>query len=126
MFDFQEKKRVRKALYSKPVLIGLVLALAGLAHATWGVYGKYLDTSRNEALAEKDEATLKARAEALQANIARLSTRQGKEEEIRTKYGFTKDGEGVIVIVDATTSVHASTTEKSALKSFLEAMKSIF
>jgi cell division protein FtsB len=126
MLDFQEKKRIRRAAYSWPTLIGLVAVLGLLVNATWGVYGKYLDTSRNEALAEKDEVTLRARAEALSANIARLSTEQGKEEEIRNKYGFTKPGEGVIVIVDEEASSTSTSTPESSWSSFWEAVKGIF
>lgn len=126
MFDFQERKRIRRVVYSRPMLAVLVLAFVLLAHATWGVYLKYRSTATNEALAKKDEATLRARADVLAATVARLSTAQGKEEEIRTKYGFTKAGEGVIVIVDPTSTVPISSPQESMWSKFLKAMAHFF
>ena|SRR5258708_2647871 len=126
MLDFQEKKRVRRALYS-PLALAVLVGLLGLmGHATWSVYGKYRDTAANKATAEKQKVSLQARAQSLTADIARLSTDAGKEEEIRTKYGFTKAGEGVIVIVDDTSAKGATSTPVSGWSHFWQMIKSIF
>jgi cell division protein FtsB len=109
MHEFQAKKKVRKVLYSKPVVAFMILILAFMAHATWSVYTKEQESAANAAQAARELDRMKEREATLHSEIARLSTDQGIEEEIRAKYSVSKPGEQVLVIVE---EEKATTTEE--------------
>ena len=100
MLEFQAKKRFRKVLFSKGVIIAIVILGAFMARATWNVYKKERASSANAFEAEKELNKLHDRQLLLNFEISRLSTDQGIEEEIRSKYSVIKPGENMLVIVD--------------------------
>ena len=51
----------------------------------------------------------------LNSEINRLSTDEGVEEEIRSKYSVAKPGEELIVIVGTTSTTSATTTKGESL-----------
>jgi cell division protein FtsB len=100
MLDFEEKRIFKKIIYSKISLIFLFILFLFIAK---GVYGAYLDKkmteeNRNTALKELNE--LENRKNNLKLEIERLNTEEGKEQEIRDKFGLVKTGEQMIMIVD--------------------------
>ena len=100
MFDFYERRRIKRWLYSWPFLIVLIVASGSLLNGVWGVYQQERQTriNRNQRLTHLEE--LKIREGALKEEIDRLNTGRGIEEEIRQKFEVAKEGERVIVIVD--------------------------
>lgn len=100
MMEFQEKRRVKKALYSKITLVLLLFLLFIILRGVWGVYQKQKYTKDNLEKVEDNLAELKEREERLSAEIDWLKTENGMEQEIREKYGLVKPGEEVIIIVD--------------------------
>ena len=100
MFDFHEKRRFRRLLYSKVTLIILGLIVIWLFFVVGNMYKKERDTrlKRIEQVEVLDE--LKERETALQEEIDRLSTEKGIEAEIRSKFEVGKEGEKVIIIVN--------------------------
>ena len=100
MRELREKRRVQRTLYSKVIIGILVVALFFVLSATWGVYGKYLETKENRDIAEQELLKFEERERNIKDEIARLKTERGVEEDIREKFGFVKEGEGVIVIVE--------------------------
>lgn len=100
MRDFKRKKGMHKFMESKLVLFllgGIIILFA------WNVFsfiGKMRDTARNKNIAEKKVIELKQMKQELSDNIASLNTEKGQEESIRDKFGFAKEGEEVIVIVE--------------------------
>src|SRR3989338_2688583 len=100
MLDIRERTRLRRFLYAKPTIIALVLVVVLLFRGVWGVYQKSA-----EAVAKRDKATaeladLAAREKELHEGIARLSTGEGVEAEIRDRFMVAKEGEKVMLIVD--------------------------
>lgn len=100
MREFQERKKLRKILYSKKILALLLIVLALLIYSTAKIYFK----SRN-ALSKSEEtrlelAELEQRKAELEKEILRLQTPLGEEEEIRRKFSVSRPEEKILVIVD--------------------------
>ena len=102
MLEFQEKRKLRQFMYSKPVLIGLLLLVAVVGKSTWSVYQKAQESAANLQEASKQLQVVADRQSALQAQVERLSTKRGIEEEVRSKFQVAKKGEEVAVIVSVT------------------------
>ena len=100
MREFKEKRKIRKLLYSQITIGFLFIALFLTTSATWSLYGKYRETKENTGNALQELSKLQEREMVIREDIERLNSPRGVEEEIREKFGFTKEGEGVIVIVD--------------------------
>ncbi|MEK7555668.1 MAG: septum formation initiator family protein [Patescibacteria group bacterium] len=102
MLDFQQKKKLRKAMYSKVVLFILSIVALFLGNATWNVYQKYSEARQNEEIVSNEIQKLQERERDLSVDIARLNTERGVEEELRKRFGVAKKGEEVMVIVEPT------------------------
>lgn len=107
MLEFQAKKRFRKLFFSKGVIAAMIILVVLLSRATWNVFKKEQASAANTVEAARELAKLQNRQGLLTSEIGRLSTDEGVEEEIRSKYSVIKPGENMLVIVDknATTSV---------------------
>lgn len=98
--EFQEKKTVRKIIFSTPVLV--LLAILSL----WMVYGtvsalitlKNL-SQKNKELSAKIEDVKKQKAE-LEEKTLLLNTEYGIDLEARKEFNLKKPGEEVILFVD--------------------------
>jgi len=95
-------KPIRKSFLASPfILIGAVIILFFLANATWNISSR-LDLSEKKRLqAEAEMNRLVDHQDRLAAEVAFLSTEQGLQSELRTKYRAIKEGESVAVIVDS-------------------------
>ncbi len=95
---------MRQWFLSWPSLIILIILTFFLARGVWGVYVQERDTriTKNQRVAHLEE--LEGRESALQEELDRLDTERGVEEEIRRKFEVAREGEKVIVIVDAPTN----------------------
>ena len=103
----------RKALSSPLTLVGAVIILVILGRAAWNVHQKANMSSARLEQAQVELAKLTARRVDLSDKVASLSTPEGIETEMRTKYRAVRDGELVAVIVDdatTTLTVQASST----------------
>lgn len=101
MFDFHERRKLRNILYSKPILVILGIVFVLLIYSAWGSYQKEFETreKRDQRAAVLED--LQGRKAALEGELERLNTERGVEAEIRSKFEVAKEGEDVIVIVDA-------------------------
>jgi cell division protein FtsB len=90
-------KQISKSLI---VLVALIIVFILMARATWKMYEKSSASGERLAQAAAALADLNKRAEALSEKVAYLSTEQGIESEIRTKFRAAREGESVAVIVD--------------------------
>ena len=96
--DFRERTKLRRFLYSKPtILLVFILSLLSL-HGAWGMYQKSKDAIANRDKAVAETAALMAREKELHADINRLSSSRGQEEEIRNRFMVAKEGEKVIIV----------------------------
>ena len=128
MRELREKRRVQRTLYSKVIIGILVVALFFVLSATWGVYEKYRETKENRDIAEQELLKFEERERNIKDEIARLKTERGVEEEIREKFGFVKEGEGVIVIVEppVQSANEFGGQESSILGNVLRSIRGIF
>jgi cell division protein FtsB len=100
MLEFQEKRKIKKMIYSRLSVVLLLLVLLFVLKGVWGVYEKERLTRENLSRVQTELERLRERELYLSTGIERLKTPKGTEEEIRRKYGLVKPGEQVIVIVD--------------------------
>ena len=122
VFDFHEKRRLKGYLYSRTTAVVLLLLAIPLAVS---VYGRFV--AERKVAAKREEtvqelAALKERAAVLEAEVGRLKSERGIEEEIRDRYEVSKVGEKVVVILgDSATdapSTTATTTKDSEAGGF--------
>lgn len=99
MLEFQEKKQIRRLMYSKVTLVILLIILIFSLNSVWNVYKKYQITKINLDKTASTFAGLQDRKNVLLQEIDRLHSTDGQEEEIREKYGLVKPNEEVIIIV---------------------------
>ncbi len=99
---FERKRKLRKSIYSRPSIILLFLVTVFLATGLPGWYEKYSESAENRAQAERALAKLSEREIRLTEEIKALQTERGIEEEIRKKYGYAKEGEREIIVIDDT------------------------
>ncbi|MEX0932324.1 MAG: hypothetical protein WDZ61_00320 [Parcubacteria group bacterium] len=109
MKELQKKQRIRKMLYSLPVLILLLVVTGFLSQGALGVVGKQMESERHLEELEGKAAVLSARRAELEGNIRALETEDGVIEEIKGKFSVTEEGEYVAILVDEVRK--ASTTE---------------
>ncbi|PIQ35528.1 MAG: hypothetical protein COV32_01775 [Candidatus Yonathbacteria bacterium CG10_big_fil_rev_8_21_14_0_10_43_136] len=100
MIPFQERKKLRKILYSKISLVILAVMLFFVGKGAWGIHQKAQIAISERNIAQRSLLELEARTVELQASLIRLKSDIGVEEEIRQKYSVVRPGEEVVVIVD--------------------------
>lgn len=101
MLPFQERKKIRKFLYSKVTLFILFVLVSFLAQKGWVIHKK-AEIARAERIeAKKDLEDLQNRIQTLEASLAQLRSDKGIEQELRQKFTVARPGEEVVVVVDA-------------------------
>ncbi len=124
MVQNQSKNSLYKILYSKVMVIVLLLILALLSYSVFSLYKK-----RNEALTKAKSAQVeldrvKEKQEQIDSSLLKLSTPEGIEDAIRDKFQVVKDGEGLIVVTDPN---HSETSVKEEVKqTFWNKIKEFF
>ena len=124
MLEFQEKRKLKRFLYSKITLVVLIVLIALALNAVWGVYKKQDMTKDNLAKTAATYNSLQDREKILSSEIERLETANGLEEEIREKYGLIKPGEEVIIIIDEEKDKDLDSVSSSI--SFWQKIKNLF
>ena len=123
---FQDKRTRRILLFSHVTLVLLVIFIIVLLHAVRGIYQKKALVEDTRAGVEKEVSFLKERRGALQTDIARLSSDQGSEAELRSKFQISRPGEEVLVLVEEDAGqVHASSSPTIRTTSFFDVIKRI-
>ncbi len=107
--DYQQKRKLRKLIYSRAALFLLLILICILAKANFEIYKKHENSFNNLKETKKELNNLKERQSMLSFEISKLETEEGIEEEIRSKFDVAKPGETVVVIVE-----DASSTEKNS------------
>jgi cell division protein FtsB len=123
MREFQEKKRFRRFLYSKGMVALLLIMAIFFGRATWNLYKKAHESAANASQAQNALKRLEDRQKVLNEEISRLKTDEGIEAEIRSKYGVSKPGEQVLIIVD---DQKATTTEVREEEGWWQKFKEAF
>lgn len=100
MREFQDRRKAKKFLHSRYAIAFLIIIAALVSRGVWGIYVKY---EKSSALAEKsrmDLTVLQERQEALSKSISALNTEEGREKELRDRFGVVKPGEKMVILVD--------------------------
>ena len=100
MSDFVRKKKKQRILYSRPILLALVVAVIFVAKGAWGIYKKERDTRENFRAALMELENAKNRESVLKNQLEKLNTESGVEKEIRDRFNVVKEGENVAIIVE--------------------------
>ena len=124
MIGFREKRKLKHLLYSKATLGFILVIVALLIGSVFDVYKKEKNTRITKDRQEHELLELKDREVALKAEIDRLNSAIGIEDEIRGKFNVGREGEGVAVITDAVDS--ESGLKKDENRSFWSAVLGIF
>ena len=119
MRHFQQNRKTRNIIYSKPVLIFLGILVLLFSFGVVRFATKMVTTRENKKIAEDKVAKLEMEKIKLSSDIDKLKTEEGKEETIRDKFGLAKEGEGVIVIVEDKNAPEAENAEKDGFFDFL-------
>lgn len=101
MLEFQEKRKIKRLVYSKITLVILLILIALMLKMVWEVYQKESLTRNNLEKTTNSLDSLQGRERLLSSGIDKLQTDSGIEQEIREKYGLVKPGEEVIIVVDS-------------------------
>lgn len=100
MLLFQERKKIRKILYSKVTLALLSVALVIVSRGAWQIYGKAMRARAEKENAAKELVQIEMHTAELTKNIERLKSKPGIEEEIRHRFTVAIPGEEIVVVVD--------------------------
>lgn len=100
MREFEQKRKVRKILYSRTMIFVLFVVFIFLAHATWNVYQKERLSKRNLEQVAEESRRLQAREDSIRTSVNYLQTDKGVESEIRSKFRAVKAGEQVAIIIN--------------------------
>ncbi len=100
MREFQERRRLKEFFHSRYAIGFLLLLIILLVNAVWGIRVKYEKSKNMAATAVVDLEALKERERVLRDAVEALNTEEGKEKELRDRFGVVKEGERMIILVD--------------------------
>lgn len=127
MADFKSMRVLERVIYSKVSIGVLIVLLFFSINAVWNVYDKFREASLNRDEAQEEYVLIEDRVIAIQNDVSLLKTERGTEKIIREEFGFAKEGEGAIVIVEeAINTQETNPREKSFLGSIWEGIQGIF
>lgn len=114
MKELQERRKLRRFIYSKVTVFILLIAVLFMARAVWNVYQKNRVANFHFAQSQDRLEELYLQKNNIESTVNRLSSPRGIEGEIRRTMPVVKDGERVIMIIDRqaeTTSLDSSEEE---------------
>jgi len=97
----KEKNKIKKIVYSWPVLIFLLIIVLLVGKGVWSVYKTQKISLENKQSSEKEYQELERRNNLIVSDLALLETDRGVEMEIRDKFQVVKEGEQLAVIIDS-------------------------
>lgn len=97
-----------------------------MARAMWGVYNHERVSAGDRKRIEAELVEVNSRAALLNKQVEELQTPQGIDNEIRSKFNVTKEGEGVAVIVNTVSTTSSTTSSATKEKSWWQKFESLF
>jgi len=94
-------------------ILGLLALVVLAASGVWNAYQKERESGALRAQAQAQLNDLTTQQSELNSDINKLQTARGKEAVLRQQYALAAKGEGVIVIVNPSTSTEAATTSSA-------------
>lgn len=100
MIEFEQKKRVRRIIYSKFTIVILLIIFVFLADGAFDVYRRSVENNKKFENESRQLAELEENKKNLENQIEEINTPLGQEEIIRNKFSVAKEGEKAIFIID--------------------------
>jgi cell division protein FtsB len=100
MREFQEKKKIRRFIYSKGAAFILIVVTGFVGYSTVKIYLKSREAMARAEQTQKELEELRARKAELEKEVNRLSGEAGVEEIMRKNLNVHKPGERVAIIID--------------------------
>jgi cell division protein FtsB len=100
MRELEARQKFKRRLYSMPALAVLLVLSVMLVRGAYSMLITERQSAKEADLLALEVAALREREGVLSYAIDRLSTEEGIEEEIKSKYNVARQGEYVAVIVD--------------------------
>lgn len=100
MFDFHEKRKIRSFVYSRPVVLLLLLVSIFFLHSVYNRYTVAQDMQAKLEARKVELLDLQTRAQAIESRVEYLENERGVEEELRNRFDVIKEGEQMIVLLD--------------------------
>ena len=116
MFDFQQKRKMRVMAESRVVWVVLLILAAFISISAFERYTIAKDMAEDRAEAEAELEALNKRHSDLEAEVKYLSNERGIEAEMRRQFDVARDGEKVVVIVEAKLENVAPVATTTAVK----------
>jgi cell division protein FtsB len=107
MARFEKRREQQSIIYNRVTVAILAVLVVVLGFSVYSVFEKRHEAALNAKNAQYEVATLTERKSTMQSQIDKLQTDAGVEGAIRDKYRASKDGEGLVVIVDPKSSTPA-------------------
>lgn len=126
MKELQNRQKLKRALYSIPTLIVLLIVAIFLLRGAVGIMKIERESAERVEELKREKDALALRHEELNRDILKLQTDEGVIEEIKEKFSVTREGEYVAIIVEE--KEKATTTEDSSfwLKSFWQGLNNLW
>jgi len=109
---------------TKPALVFLAIVVVVFAWSAIGLVEKAMETAKNKNIAANKVADLQQQKEKLASDIGKLNTDRGIEESIREKFGWAKEGEKMIMVMDDKNP--PAIDENAGKKDFFSFFKNLF
>lgn len=106
---FQQKRQTMSRVYSRAVLLGLLIVILFIGKGVYDIYGRERQSAKLRAEAEGKMRELEAQKANLTREVEKLGSEAGVEEKIRSKFNVAKPGENVVLIVNDATTTATST-----------------
>lgn len=128
MKEFQNRRRFKQMLHSRYALGVLFLLCLLMIRPVFNAHEKFQKSKLIRAQTQKEYLLVEDRRDMLDKKIAALGTLQGKEREVREKFGFVKEGERVVVLIEdeAGQKNPDTVSEEGIFKRLFSFVKSIF
>src|SRR3989338_1083989 len=110
MQSFGQKRNPLRLLGKRVILLSLLALVVAAASGVWGIYKKERGSRELRTEAEVKLADLEVRKTQLEEDIEKLKTPRGMEEALREQYRLAKNGEGLIIIVEQSSSASTQAT----------------
>jgi len=104
MKEYQQRHTLKKLLYSKLSILILGIICLLMLRSVVELYGKYAKVAELKSQSEKERISLEQKLNKSQEKTDALYTDRGVEEYVRRTYPVVKQGEGVIVVYEASSS----------------------
>ena len=100
MREFQGRRKAKKMVYSKPVLLLLMVVIFLLGRAVWAMYERDQFTRSERAKIELTLKDLTDRKAMLADTLDALNTTEGQEQAMRDKFSVVSPDEYMVTVVN--------------------------